>query len=71
MRFMKRKTAILLGVFSFLSLIEIYIAFYNFIALDIPRFLIYGGVTVYDGTIINKNYYSGFYFLFNSVNYHR
>ena len=43
---MKRKTAILLGVFSFLSLIEIYLAFYNFIALDIPRILIYSNIGV-------------------------
>ena len=54
---MKRKTAILLGVFSFLSLIEIYIAFYNFIALDIPRFLIYSNL---------KGNFAGFSILFNS-----
>ena len=54
---MKRKTAILLGVFSFLSLIEIYIAFYNFIALDIPRFLIYSNL---------KGDFAGFTILFNS-----
>lgn len=54
---MKRKTAILLGVFSFLSLIEIYIAFYNFIAFDIPRFLIYSNL---------KGNFAGFSILFNS-----
>lgn len=54
---MKRKTAILLGVFSFLSLIEIYLAFYNFIALDIPRFLIYSNL---------KGNFAGFSILFNS-----
>ena len=54
---MKRKTAILLGVFSFLSLFEIYIAFYNFIALDIPRFLIYSNL---------KGNFAGFSILFNS-----
>ena len=52
---MKRKTAILLGVFSFLSLIEIYIALYNFIALDIPRFLIYSNL---------KSGFEGFSILF-------
>ena len=54
---MKRKTAILLGVFSFLSLIEIYIALYDFVALDIPRFLIYSNL---------KSNFEGFAVLFNS-----
>lgn len=54
---MKRKTAILLGVFSFLSLIEIFFAFNGFLDSELPRFLIYNSL---------NNLYGGFYFLFNS-----
>ena len=54
---MKRKTAILLGVFSLLSLIEICFAFYGFLGYDYTRFLIYSNL---------NNLYGGFYFLFNS-----